>query len=85
MTAVRSASRIAAAFVGLGVLVSASSLGAKIVNGGNCSGAKEVGKLLGERAKEAGVSKVAFDRNGFRYHGRVKAFADAAREAGLVF
>lgn len=47
--------------------------------------AQIVGKLLGERAKEAGVEGVVFDRNGYLYHGRVKAFADAAREAGLKF
>ena len=47
--------------------------------------AKAVGTLLGERAKEAGISKVVFDRGGYKYHGRVKALADAAREAGLNF
>jgi large subunit ribosomal protein L18 len=52
---------------------------------GNASAAAEVGKLIGERAKAAGVGKVAFDRAGFKYHGRVKALADAAREAGLDF
>ena len=51
--------------------------------GGNVDAAKEVGKLLGERAKEKGVEKVVFDRGGFRYHGRVAAVADGAREAGL--
>jgi len=49
------------------------------------SGASAVGKLLATRAKEAGVTTVAFDRGGFRYHGRVKALADAAREGGLKF
>ena len=53
--------------------------------GGNVDGAKQVGTKLAERAKAAGISKVVFDRNGFRYHGRVKAFADAAREGGLEF
>ena len=53
--------------------------------GGNVDGAKKVGTRLAERAKGAGVSKVVFDRNGFRYHGRVKALADAAREGGLEF
>ena len=53
--------------------------------GGNVEGAKKVGTRLAERAKGAGVSKVVFDRNGFRYHGRVKALADAAREGGLEF
>lgn len=47
--------------------------------------AKEVGRLIAERAKQAGVSKVVFDRGGFRYHGRVQALADAAREGGLDF
>jgi large subunit ribosomal protein L18 len=48
-------------------------------------GAKTVGRLLAERAKEAGVARVVFDRAGFRYHGRIKSLADAAREAGLEF
>lgn len=65
-------------------LASASSVQAKIA-GGNKSAAVEVGKLIAERAKAAGITEVAFDRNGFRYHGRVKALADAAREAGLKF
>ncbi len=52
---------------------------------GNVSAAKEVGKAVAERAKKAGVSDVVFDRNGFRYHGRVKAVADGAREGGLKF
>ena len=52
---------------------------------GNVDAAKAVGRAIAERAKAAGVSKVAFDRSGFRYHGRVKALADAAREAGLEF
>jgi len=52
---------------------------------GNVEAASLVGKLIAERAKEAGVTKVAFDRSGFRYHGRVKALADAARENGLEF
>lgn len=51
----------------------------------NVEAAKEVGKLIAKRAKDAGVSTVAFDRSGFRYHGRVKALADAARESGLEF
>jgi large subunit ribosomal protein L18 len=53
--------------------------------GGNVSAAKEVGKLIAERAKEKGVKKVVFDRGGYLYHGRIKALADAAREAGLEF
>ena len=52
---------------------------------GNVEAAKEVGKLLAKRALAAGIAKVAFDRSGFLYHGRVKALADAAREAGLEF
>jgi large subunit ribosomal protein L18 len=52
---------------------------------GNRAAAEEMGKLISERAKKAGVSKVVFDRNGFIYHGRVKALADAARKAGLEF
>lgn len=52
---------------------------------GNVAAAAVVGKLIAERAKEAGVTKVAFDRSGFKYHGRVKALAEAAREAGLEF
>jgi len=53
--------------------------------GGTVPAAKAAGKLLGERAKAAGVSKVVFDRGGYAYHGRVRAVADAAREAGLEF
>lgn len=53
--------------------------------GGNANAAQMVGKLIAEKAKAAGVEKVAFDRSGFAYHGRVKALADAAREAGLQF
>ena len=52
---------------------------------GNVEAAKKVGLLVAERAKAAGVTKVAFDRSGFKYHGRVKALADAAREGGLEF
>ncbi|MDE1150907.1 MAG: 50S ribosomal protein L18 [Micavibrio sp.] len=54
-------------------------------NSGNKDAATAVGKLVAERAKKAGVEKVAFDRGAFSYHGRVKALADAAREAGLSF
>jgi len=54
-------------------------------SGGNVAGAKQVGKLVAERAKEKGISKVVFDRGGYLYHGRIKALADAAREAGLEF
>jgi large subunit ribosomal protein L18 len=55
------------------------------VNGGNLAGAKEIGKLVAQRAVEAGIKQVVFDRGGYLYHGRVKALADAAREAGLEF
>jgi large subunit ribosomal protein L18 len=54
-------------------------------NGGNVQGAKDIGKLIAERAKEKGILRVVFDRGGYLYHGRVKALADAAREAGLEF
>jgi large subunit ribosomal protein L18 len=74
---------------GANVLVAASTVQeevAKDLKGtGNVDAAKAVGKVIAERAKAAGISKVAFDRSGFRYHGRVKALADAAREAGLEF
>jgi len=55
------------------------------VVGGNVAGAKEIGKLVAQRAQEKGVKKVVFDRGGYLYHGRIKAIADAAREAGLEF
>jgi large subunit ribosomal protein L18 len=69
------------------VLASASTLdsGLRAGSTGNIAAAAQVGKLVAERAKEAGVVAVAFDRSGFRYHGRVKALADAARETGLEF
>src|SRR3954454_8894187 len=54
-------------------------------NGGNLNAAKKVGKAIAERAKAAGITLVAFDRGGRRYHGRIKALADAAREGGLKF
>jgi large subunit ribosomal protein L18 len=54
-------------------------------NGGNVAGAKEIGKLVAERAKDKGIKAVVFDRGGYQYHGRVKALAEAAREAGLEF
>ena len=67
-------------------LASASSVdkGAK-ADGGNVAAAKTIGKLVAERAKEKGIKSVVFDRGGYQYHGRVKALADAAREAGLEF
>src|SRR5258708_29485270 len=64
-------------------LVSASTLAIKAKTGGNIAAAKEIGKAIAERAVEKGVKKVVFDRGGYLYHGRVKALADAAREAGL--
>jgi large subunit ribosomal protein L18 len=57
----------------------------KDANGGNVAGAKVIGRTIAERLIEKGVKRVVFDRNGFLYHGRVKAVADAAREAGLEF
>ncbi len=68
-------------------LVSASSneKDSQVKSGGNIAGAKEIGKLVADRAKTKGISKVVFDRGGYLYHGRVKALADAAREAGLEF
>jgi large subunit ribosomal protein L18 len=66
-------------------IVSASTVAAKAKTGGNVAAAKEVGKLVAERAKEKGIKKVVFDRGGYLYHGRIKALADAAREAGLEF
>lgn len=66
-------------------LMSASSVQAKIDKGGNIDAAKQVGTTIAEQAKAAGIEQIAFDRNGFRYHGRVKALADAAREGGLKF
>ncbi|HUH87705.1 MAG TPA: 50S ribosomal protein L18 [Pusillimonas sp.] len=75
------------------VLVSASTLEPEVrkelagqnTNGSNVTAAGLVGKRVAEKAKAAGIEQVAFDRSGFRYHGRVKALADAAREAGLKF
>jgi len=66
-------------------VVSASTREAKIKTGGNVAAAKEIGKKLAEKAKAKGVTKVVFDRGGYLYHGRIKALADAAREAGLKF
>jgi large subunit ribosomal protein L18 len=69
------------------VLASASTLDKSLRSGktGNSDAAASVGNLIAERAKSAGVTRVSFDRSGFKYHGRVKALADAAREAGLEF
>jgi large subunit ribosomal protein L18 len=69
------------------VLASASTLDKDLRgdNTGNVDAASKVGQLIAERAKAAGVSAVAFDRSGYKYHGRVKALADAAREGGLEF
>jgi large subunit ribosomal protein L18 len=64
-------------------LVSASTIKSK--TGGNIAAAKEIGKAVAEKAVEKGIKKVVFDRGGYLYHGRIKALADAAREAGLEF
>ena len=66
-------------------IASASTLAGKINAGGNIAAAKEVGKSVAEQGIEKGVKKVVFDRGGYLYHGRIKALADAAREAGLDF
>ncbi|MFK3651241.1 50S ribosomal protein L18 [Lysobacter enzymogenes] len=71
------------------VLATASTVQADVKeglkNGKNADAAVKVGKMIAERAKAAGIEKVAFDRSGYRYHGRIKALADAAREGGLQF
>ena len=71
------------------VLAAASSLETEVRkdlgNGGNVGAASAIGKLIAERAIKAGIEQVAFDRSGFQYHGRIKALAEAAREAGLKF
>ena len=61
------------------------SLRTQLPHGGNRKAAKQIGELIASRAQEAGIVSVVFDRNGYLYHGRVKALADAAREAGLKF
>jgi large subunit ribosomal protein L18 len=66
------------------VAASTSEKGSK-GTGGNVAAAREIGKRVAERAKERGITRVVFDRGGYLYHGRVKALADAAREAGLEF
>ena len=70
---------------GTKTIASASSVSSKMKNGGNVEAASKVGDLIAQAAKKAQVSKVAFDRSGFKYHGRVKALAEAAREGGLDF
>ncbi|NHR05865.1 50S ribosomal protein L18 [Chromobacterium haemolyticum] len=92
LTVYRTNSHIYAQIVdetGSKVLASASSLEtdvrADLKNGGNVVAAAVIGKRIAEKAKAAGIEKVAFDRSGFKYHGRMKALADAAREHGLVF
>jgi large subunit ribosomal protein L18 len=67
------------------VATTAADVRGDLKNGGNVAAAKKVGLLVAERAKAAGISAVAFDRGGRRYHGRIKALADAAREGGLKF
>ena len=71
------------------VLASASTaekeVRATLANGGNKAAATVIGRRIAEKAKQAGINAVAFDRSGYKYHGRVKALADAAREAGLKF
>jgi large subunit ribosomal protein L18 len=92
LTVSRSLAHIYAQIIddGRGVtLCSASSLskelGQPLKHGGNIEAAKVVGQALAERAKAAGIERVRFDRNGYKFHGRVKALADAAREGGLAF
>ena len=74
---------------GAKVLASASTVQADVMaglkNGKNAEAAAKVGQMIAERARAAGYEKVAFDRSGYRYHGRIKALADAAREGGLKF
>ncbi len=74
---------------GTKVLVTASTVQSAVAEGlegtGNAAAAAAVGRVIAERAKAAGITRVAFDRSGFLYHGRVKALAEAAREAGLEF
>ena len=71
------------------VLASASTVQSDVMsglkNGKNAEAAAKVGQVIAERAKAAGIEKVAFDRSGYRFHGRIKALADAAREGGLQF
>ena len=90
LTVFRSNSHIYAqvsTFDGSQVIVSASTTESSIKsdNNGNIEAASRVGKLIAERALEKGIDKVAFDRSGYKFHGRVKALAESAREAGLSF
>ncbi|WP_018149804.1 50S ribosomal protein L18 [Leeia oryzae] len=92
LTVYRSNSHIYAQVIaadGASVLASASTLDKDLrdalANGGNIKAAEVIGQRIAEKAKAAGVTKVAFDRSGFQYHGRVKALADAARANGLEF
>ena len=90
LTVFRSANHIYAQVIspaGDQVLATASTLEKDLRSGatGNVDAAAKVGALIAERAKSAGITKVAFDRSGFKYHGRVKALAEAAREGGLEF
>ena len=90
LTVLRSSSHIYAQVMtskGSEVIVSASTSesGLKSDNNGNIEAASRIGKVIAERAIEKGIEKVSFDRAGYKYHGRVKALAEAAREAGLSF
>jgi len=90
LTVFRSNSHIYAqvlTFDGSEVIASASTAESalKSENNGNIEAASKVGKLIAERALEKGINKVAFDRSGYKFHGRVKALAESAREAGLTF
>ena len=90
LTVFRSNSHIYAqvsSFDGSQVIASASTTESSIKsdNNGNIEAASKVGKLIAERALEKGIDKVAFDRSGYKFHGRVKALAESAREAGLSF
>ena len=90
LTVFRSNSHIYAQIItsnGSEVITSASTAEASLKsnNNGNAEAAQKVGKLIAERALEKGITKVAFDRSGYKFHGRVKALAEAAREGGLTF